>query len=300
MVSGIYGHLEEFPVGSTFRTRKEMHQCGMHPTTQGGIAFPGGNFERACSIVIRPGQYCDDEDNGETITYTGAGGDPETGSGRLTQDQKWIWNGNKNLMKCHEMKKPVRVIRGSPPDRMRDTMANSHLYPKEGFRYDGLYHVTKVFTRTSKHSKHKICAFQLERVKNQPPPPWLPNEGEQENPIVIESDQEERDDSEEEVDLEVPATSSRKAPGPARAAMKRKRQESEEISSPTTSRIEAGPSFAGSRAVTQRSTLHRSNPHQPSGRDPHRDETSRQRQNRMAGNAKEKDKLRGVAFSKRT
>jgi len=25
--------------------------------------------------------------------------------------------------KCHEMKKPVRVIRGSPPDRMRDTMA---------------------------------------------------------------------------------------------------------------------------------------------------------------------------------
>ncbi|KAK7434637.1 hypothetical protein VKT23_020103 [Stygiomarasmius scandens] len=291
MVLVKYGHLEQFPIGSTFETREEMHELGMHPTLRSGIAFQGGNYEPACSIVVTPGQYCDDEDEGEQLTYTGAGGAAQTGTGELTKDQEWIWNGNKHLEKSGAMKQPVRVIRGSPNKKVRATMENSYLYPESGFRYDGLYNVLQVFSRISKHSNHKIFIFKLKRDKNQAPPPWLPDTGDQPNPVVS--------NDQEESDLEEAEGSSTP---PVSPTLKRKRQDSEESSNFTSPRAparelmnslsntsqrrrsndppEAGPSFAEEQS--------------PARHDPHKDETSEQRQRRMAGNMKEKGKLRDL------
>ena len=123
-----YGHISGYPVGTTFATRRQVSDAGLHRPLQAGIS--GSSIDAADSIVVSGG-YEDDQDLGDEIVYTGQGGrDPN--SGEQVEDQQLV-RGNMGLALSHTHGMPVRVIRGP-------THASPHA-PRSGYRYDGLYFV---------------------------------------------------------------------------------------------------------------------------------------------------------------
>lgn len=117
-----------------FRNRIELSQSGLHNPVQSGIWRAGTRY--AVSLVVSGG-YVDDEDNGDSVLYTGQGGrDPKTGS--QVSDQQ-LTRGNIGLYNSMEDGLPVRVIRGFQVEHG----------PAEGYRYDGLYLVRRAFQEAS-------------------------------------------------------------------------------------------------------------------------------------------------------
>lgn len=124
-----FGHPPYVPVGTAFEDREALACANVHRPQQAGIW--GKQSEEAKSIVVSGG-YPDDRDSGDTIIYTGQGGQTE---GRHTHDQELI-RGNAALVNSVSSGTPVRVIRGAGKRR-----GHSRFAPDSGLRYDGLYRV---------------------------------------------------------------------------------------------------------------------------------------------------------------
>ncbi|KAI4294173.1 hypothetical protein K525DRAFT_291199 [Schizophyllum commune Loenen D] len=141
-----YGGIPGIPPGTGFPNRKALRASGVHAEVRAGIFAE--KYRDGAYAVLLNGGYAD-QDHGETIEYVGQGGLDKPG-GTQVVSQKWDWR-NKSLQQSYESRKPVRVVRGSK--------LNSPYAPEQGFRYDGLYSVTK-------------------RLPNQPPlpPPRSPTE----------------------------------------------------------------------------------------------------------------------------
>jgi len=92
-----------------------------------------------------------DEDLGDEIIYTGAGGN-DSNTNKQIEDQSWENNGNAGLLKSMNEGLPVRVIRGY--------QHKSEFSPKSGYSYAGLYSVIDSWEQTGK-SGYKICRFKL-------------------------------------------------------------------------------------------------------------------------------------------
>ncbi|TFK68926.1 hypothetical protein BDN72DRAFT_878756 [Pluteus cervinus] len=154
-----YGHIKGFPPGSLFEKRKELQKNAVHNQSVAGIS--GSPQTGTCSIVISGG-YEDDLDAGDVLEYTGTGGQDDSYSnpGPQTSDQSWEHPHNGSLLRSFETKRPVRVIRG--------TNSKSPYAPLSGYRYDGLYIVTKAYMAKGK-SGYKVCKVKLERMSGQPP-----------------------------------------------------------------------------------------------------------------------------------
>jgi predicted restriction endonuclease len=151
------GHPEGFEVGSLWKSRRDLSENGIHAGLSKGIS--GREAEGAFSVVLSGG-YQDDQDNGETILYTGEGGQER---GVVGQVKNQVWKkGNRAMQISFLNRKPVRVIRGSG--------ANSPYAPLKGYRYDGLYSVQSAETVRGKHG-FLVCQFKLVRRPNQPPLP---------------------------------------------------------------------------------------------------------------------------------
>lgn len=118
------GDIPGVHVGQIFPNRKALHDANVHRGLMRGIA-PGGY-----SIVLSGG-YVDDEDNGDTIIYTGEGG-RDAVTGRQVADQT-LTGGNLSLANNYREGIPVRVTRGYKLD--------SPHAPVEGYRYDGLFRI---------------------------------------------------------------------------------------------------------------------------------------------------------------
>ncbi|MGR5251967.1 YDG/SRA domain-containing protein [Vibrio astriarenae] len=101
-----FGHILGVEVGDIFESRATLAKVGIHPPTQAGIS--GGAKEGANSIVLSGG-YEDDEDFGDEIIYTGAGGRDEN-SGKQIADQR-LERTNMALAKNSLEGLPVRVTR---------------------------------------------------------------------------------------------------------------------------------------------------------------------------------------------
>jgi putative restriction endonuclease len=72
----IYGEIPDNPQGTSYDSRDEARQRGVHRENQGGIS---GDATGSESIVVSGG-YPDDEDHGDVIIYTGQGErDPNSG-----------------------------------------------------------------------------------------------------------------------------------------------------------------------------------------------------------------------------
>jgi putative restriction endonuclease len=131
-----FGDLPGQPEGSAYASRREAHDAGVHRPTQVGIS--GAAAEGADSIVVSGG-YEDDQDFGDTIVYTGHGGnDPNTGA--QVADQELV-RGNAALAFNREQGLPVRVIRGATGDPT--------FSPPSGYRYDGSSTSTTTGRRTA-------------------------------------------------------------------------------------------------------------------------------------------------------
>ena len=134
----VLGPVPGIPIGARFYGRAEICAVGLHGHWLSGIAYIGAKeapsyghpIPMATSIIVSGG-YEDDEDDGDTLVYTGQGGNDLLGNQRQTADQKWE-RGNQALAGSCQLGLPVRVVRANPDKEA--------MYGKV-FIYDGLYDV---------------------------------------------------------------------------------------------------------------------------------------------------------------
>ena len=145
----IFGEIPEFKEEHWFRDRKEMMPSSFHRNWGAGI---DGNGKEGAAAIVLSGGYEDDDDLGDVIIYTGAGGNnPDTG--KQIQDQTWENRGNAGLRLSMDQGLPVRVIRGHSH--------KSQFSPNTGYTYAGLYSVVDAWEAKGK-SGFKVCKFRLE------------------------------------------------------------------------------------------------------------------------------------------
>lgn len=144
-----YGHIPGVPVGTLFKSRKELAKAGVHKPYMDGIH--GTKTEGADSIVVSGG-YVDDEDLGDLIIYTGAGGNDQQ-TKRQVSDQSVDLHGNAGLITSELEGDPVRVSRG---------------VSGAGFRYDGLFSVVQHWMDVGIDG-FKIVRFRLEKLPDTEP-----------------------------------------------------------------------------------------------------------------------------------
>lgn len=144
----VFGEISNIPEGQWFEGRKEMMSSSFHRSWGRGI---DGNKQEGTSAIVLSGGYEDDEDLGNEIIYTGAGGnDPNTG--KQIADQSWDNAGNAGLYTSWDKGLPVRVIRGH--------QHKSEFSPMKGYTYAGLYSVVDAWQEIGK-SDFRICRFRL-------------------------------------------------------------------------------------------------------------------------------------------
>jgi len=149
----IFGEIEGISEGKWFEGRKEMMPTSFHRQWGSGI---DGNTKDGVSAIVLSGGYEDDEDNGEEIIYTGAGGnDPK--SRKQIEDQSWTNRRNAGLLKSQNEGIPVRVIRGYTH--------KSPFSPKSGYTYAGLYSIIDSWEEIGR-SGFKICRYRLLYIGN--------------------------------------------------------------------------------------------------------------------------------------
>jgi len=149
-VARTFGEIPGVAPGTTFASRRALADADVHRPLEHGIS--GAAAEGADSIVVSGG-YEDDEDYGDLIVYTGAGGrDPVTR--RQVADQAFTRQ-NLALVRSEADGLPVRVTRGAGGDP-----ANS---PPSGFRYDGIFRVEESW-RGPGRSGFLVCRYRLVRL----------------------------------------------------------------------------------------------------------------------------------------
>ncbi len=131
MVSSVFGEIPGVPVGSAFASRLEVKAAGLHRHQENGIS--GNSSDLGADAIVVAQMYKDDVDDGDVIVYTGEGGRGQGGD-RQTENQT-LTKGNLALARSEEHGLPVRVI--------RKATTRSDYAPASGYRYDGLYVVTK-------------------------------------------------------------------------------------------------------------------------------------------------------------
>ena len=142
---------ENIPEGTTFESRMELKEAGLHKYPVHGIS---DDKDSGCAFsVVVAGGYIDDEDLGDEIIYTGEGGRNE--KGQHVKDQV-LSTGNKALITSENQGTPVRVIRKKDP---------KNIYaPNENYRYDGLYIVDHHMYIIGREG-FRIYRFRLLKIK---------------------------------------------------------------------------------------------------------------------------------------
>lgn len=151
-----FGHIAGVQVGDLFANRIELSEAFVHRPRMAGIS--GSGTSGADSIVVSGG-YIDDEDDGYRIVYTGHGGNDAATKHQIA-DQV-LEGGNLALAISCDEGLPVRVSRGS--------RGESKFAPPIGFRYDGLYQVTRYWPDTGVDG-FRIWRFELHSLEAELPP----------------------------------------------------------------------------------------------------------------------------------
>ena len=111
----VWGHVPGVPVGAKFAGRGELAACGVHVQIMCGIDC---RARQPATCVVVGGGYGDDVDEGDTIQYTGQGGQCSSTKRQIT-DQR-LERGNAALALNAALRCPVRVVRGAlEPDGKR-------------------------------------------------------------------------------------------------------------------------------------------------------------------------------------
>ena len=142
----VFGEVSGIKEGQSFDNRKEMMLSAFHRNWAQGI---DGNPREGAAAIVLSGGYADDEDYGDVVIYTGAGGNKE---GKQVEDQTWNHTGNGALLTSMNKGFPVRIIRGHKH--------RTDYSPKSGYRYGGLYSVTEAWEEQGV-SGFKVCRYRL-------------------------------------------------------------------------------------------------------------------------------------------
>lgn len=122
---------------------------GAHGSLVGGIA--GKKDSGAYSVIMSGGHGYEDDDRGDLVSYSGSG---------ARGAHQSLTKSNRTLITSYERHLPVRVIR---THKLKSPYA-----PSRGFRYDGLYYVTR-YWQQSGHDGFLVWKFRLERLPDQDP-----------------------------------------------------------------------------------------------------------------------------------
>jgi len=158
-----FGALTNVPIFTVFKSRAECSESWVHRPRFAGI--DGNGTDGTYSIVLSE-KYADDEDWGELIIYTGAGGKLEWTDTDQAMDQSWGVHPNTALRTSHIIGNSIRVIRSS--------QSTSAYAPYTGYRYDGLYRIT-ARRRVKGRNGFMVCRCVMERLPDQPPIPIYPH-----------------------------------------------------------------------------------------------------------------------------
>lgn len=154
-----FGSVPGINVGHWWEMRIHAGNARIHPPPVSGIF---GTPEVGCYSIAVSAGYPEDEDNGDTFTYTGSGGrDLKTKNlrtGPQSSNQK-LEGPNAALAKSVETGNPIRVIRGF----------KAALGPGTGYRYDGLYRATRAWEEVGSTGKYTVWRFSFERLPSQEP-----------------------------------------------------------------------------------------------------------------------------------
>lgn len=145
-----FGHPPDVLPGMTYATRVDLAAAGVHRPLRKGIC---GSQQEGCESIVVCDGYEDDVDEWETIIYTGEGG-RKPGLNKQVIDQD-LTRGNQALVLSYEKQLLIRVSRGH--------LDGSPYAPESGYRYDGLYKVTKWWTELGR-SGYLIYRFLLRKV----------------------------------------------------------------------------------------------------------------------------------------
>jgi euchromatic histone-lysine N-methyltransferase len=144
-------------IGDIFFYRIEMNILGLHVPTMAGIDFlPAthvGKDGRLAVSIISSGGYENDEDDTDTLVYTGHGGN----SRFVKHDQK-LERGNLALMNSAKKKNQIRVVRG-----VEDPFINSGKI----YIYDGIYRIEDSWMDTAENG-FNVFKYKLRREPGQP------------------------------------------------------------------------------------------------------------------------------------
>ncbi|WAQ91535.1 hypothetical protein PtA15_14A419 [Puccinia triticina] len=156
-----FGHIPNVLPGQQWQKREQVSHAGVHKPYQNGIwgtERAGGAY----SVVLSNAYH--DYDCGDIIWYMGSGGfrRPGTKQVRSTMQDNQNPHGpyNSALQMSLRTGHPVRVVRGSQ-------LIASPWAPVSGYRYDGLYKVTRadMVRDPSGVTSFKCVVFRMERVE---------------------------------------------------------------------------------------------------------------------------------------
>ncbi|CAD7705396.1 unnamed protein product [Ostreobium quekettii] len=159
----ILGHIPGIKVNDEFQLRSEALVVGLHRSPLAGIVWiPKSRATKtlppvATSVVVG-GMYEDDSDMGNSITYTGEGGNNLLGNRKQISHQT-LTRGNEALAENWKLGIPVRLLKKNNDKKK---------VSKVVFRYDGLWDVVKYYKETGKEG-YSVWKFQLERRPGQEP-----------------------------------------------------------------------------------------------------------------------------------
>jgi putative restriction endonuclease len=139
----VWGAIHGVPEGTSFASRREAYDRGVHRALQAGIV--GVAASGAASIVLSGGY--EDVDGDDWILYTGHGGREGR---KQVKDQTFDDSGNAALLASRVEQTPVRVVRG----------AEAKYGPVQGYRYDGLFLVKDSYYEVADHG-YKMCRFLM-------------------------------------------------------------------------------------------------------------------------------------------
>jgi len=161
-----FGDVKDVFVGQVFgagdyqrQGRFEMSKNGFFvPQVQPEWLEPG----KGCYSIILNNDNGLSRDEGDTIVYAGGGGRHRGQNRSATQSFHQTWDNQTNaaLRLNHTAALPVRVIRGPKLPGPHGTQATGG-----GFRYDGLYHVTKAELLPTGSRNLRTALFTLSRIK---------------------------------------------------------------------------------------------------------------------------------------
>ncbi|HWD04596.1 MAG TPA: YDG/SRA domain-containing protein [Amycolatopsis sp.] len=141
----MFGEIAGIDEASTFRSRREAYDAGVHRALQAGIV---GTGETGAESIVVSGGYPDDIDHGSWLLYTGHGGrDPSTR--KQVAHQSFDSRGNAALETSRIQGMAVRVLR------------------KVGkiYRYGGLFSVEASRLVYPAGGEFKVCRFEMVKIE---------------------------------------------------------------------------------------------------------------------------------------